>query len=265
MQVDFKILEEEEGFLAVDKPAGLLVHPTKPGGPPTLLDGLGQLLVYEIANGGQVGIVNRLDRETSGVVLAAKTAVAARELGRAMKSRSVRKLYVALCFGWPREERFEVDEPLRRVGEVVESKVWLKRGTGFGGQEAKTRFAVLQKFRNGAGEEFSLVAAEPETGRTHQIRVHLAHAGVPVVGDKLYARGEEWYLRFVDGGWTAEMEGVLRMRRHALHSLAMGFVFCGKEHLVISSLPADMASFLCGNGGEIPFILPPPWNQSVSA
>ncbi|MEI6340220.1 MAG: pseudouridine synthase, partial [Verrucomicrobiota bacterium] len=108
IQAEFRILGETEEFLAVDKPAGLLVHPTKPGGPRTLWDGVRELLGYELVNGGQVSIVNRLDRETSGVVVIAKTLAAARASGLAMQRREFRKEYLALVFGWPDWEEIEV-------------------------------------------------------------------------------------------------------------------------------------------------------------
>ena len=100
-QVEFQILDETEDFLIVDKPAGLLVHPTKPGGPKTLWHGVCELLRYELATGGQISLVNRLDRETSGIVLVAKNARAARLAGSAIQSGEVRKEYIALVFGWP--------------------------------------------------------------------------------------------------------------------------------------------------------------------
>ncbi len=108
-QADFHILGETADYLAVDKPAGLLVHPSKPGGPRTLWDGLRDLLGYELATGGQISIINRLDRETSGVVIVAKSAEAARTAGIAMQRREMKKRYLALVFGWPDWEEITVD------------------------------------------------------------------------------------------------------------------------------------------------------------
>ncbi len=222
--LEFTILDETEDLLVVEKPAGVLIHPTKPGGPRTLWDDARDLLAYEIANGGQVSIVNRLDRETSGVVLMAKTAAAAREMTMAMAAGRVRKEYLALVFGWPKRDRFEVDAPLRRLGEVAESAIWLKRGVDPGGAEAKTAFEVLERrerLASKGGGRYSLVRALPKTGRTHQIRVHLAHAGYPVVGDKIYGPDEQWYLRFIEEGWTKAMQEALWLPQHALHSAAL--------------------------------------------
>lgn len=238
-QVEFGILGETEDFLAVDKPAGLLVHPTKPGGPRTLWDGLCDLLGYELATGGQVSIVNRLDRETSGVVVVAKTARAARAAGLAMQRREVRKEYLALVFGWPDWEEREVDAPILRLGEVGPTAIWLERGVHPDGAPSRTRFRV-EHCGEWEGGRYALVRAWPLTGRTHQIRVHLAHVGFPVIGDKIYARGRHHYLHFVAGGWTPEMAGVLWLPRQALHCTDMGLTL-GEETLAWTApMPTDM-------------------------
>lgn len=238
-QAEFRILGETEEFLAVDKPAGLLVHPTKPGGPRTLWDGVRELLGYELVNGGQVSIVNRLDRETSGVVVIAKTALAARLAGLAMQRREFHKEYLALVFGWPDWDEREVDEPIIRLGEVAPTELWLERAVYPSGSPACTRFQVECRAES-AGRRFALVRAVPVTGRTHQIRVHLAHAGFPVLGDKVYARGRQHYLNFIATGWTPELEKALWLPRHALHCTRMEGE-CGSWH---SPLPDDLEQFL---------------------
>ena len=220
---DFRVLSELPELIAVDKPAGLLVHPTKPGGPRTLWDGLRELLSYELANGGHLAILNRLDRETSGVVVVAKTLRAARECVRCMERREALKEYEAICFGWPADDAFDMDLPILRKGEVEDSKVWLLRMAHPSGQPAQTVFRVLDRFSGTDRTRFCRVRAFPKTGRTHQIRVHLAAAGHPVVGDKLYARGEEWYLRFIENGWTPEHEAALFFPRHLLHATKIAF------------------------------------------
>lgn len=238
-QAPFRVLGETADYLAVDKPAGLLVHPTKPGGPRTLWDGLRELLSYEVAVGGQVSLINRLDRETSGVVLIAKSASAARAAGLAMQRGEIRKEYLAFVFGHPDWEAREVDAPIIRQGEVGESPVYLKRCVHPDGAEARTKFETVSRLTRPDGRRFSLVRARPLTGRTHQIRVHLAHAGHPVLGDKLYADGEGHYLEFVKSGWLPAMESALWLPRHALH--------CGMMALGETSwsapLAADLAAF----------------------
>lgn len=243
-QVEFGILGETEDFLAVDKPAGLLVHPTKPGGPRTLWDGLRELLGYELATGGQVSLINRLDRETSGIVLVAKSSVAARAAGIALQGGAFRKEYLALVFGWPDWEKRELDAPILRLGEVEESPVWLQRAVHPDGQSALTRFEVVSRHRRPDGENFTLVRAWPVTGRTHQIRVHLAHLGHPVIGDKIYGGDSRRYLDFIQDGWTPALEEKLWLPRHALHATRLSFALDGAAYDWGAPLPADFTKFL---------------------
>ena len=213
-------MAETPEWIVVDKPPFLLVHPKKPDGPKTLWDGLRDLLAFELANGGQISIVNRLDRETSGLVLVCKTAAAARRFHEAMKRREVEKEYLALVWGWPEHEAFTVDAPLLRQGEQLPTAIYLKRCVHPQGAEAVTRFRVEARFEKetSAGNRFALLRAFPQTGRTHQIRVHLAHAGHPIVGDKIYGPDERCYLEFIETGWTPSLEQRLLLPRHALHS-----------------------------------------------
>lgn len=236
------MLGETPDLLAVNKPAGLLVHPTKPGGPRTLWDGLRDLLGFELANGGQVSLINRLDRETSGIVLVAKSSRAARAAAMAMQEGKIKKSYLAIVCGWP-EPAFEVEAPIVRLGEVAESKIHLQRAVHPSGAPAHTLFRVLSRHERADGR-FALVAAEPLTGRTHQIRVHLAHAGHPVVGDKIYGPSPDCYLEFIRTGWTAALAGRLLLPRHALHSARITLDWNGAVAGWESGLPADMAGFL---------------------
>src|SRR5881227_2425024 len=113
----FTVIDETDDYIVVDKPAFLLTHPTKPDQRTTLWKELRELLAFEIANGGQVSIVNRLDRETSGLVLVAKTAAAARRFGLLMQERRLHKEYLAIVWGWPDWESKIVDAPLDRQGK----------------------------------------------------------------------------------------------------------------------------------------------------
>ena len=243
-QAEFEILDETEDFLAVHKPAGLLVHPTKPGGPRTLWDGLCELLGYELATGGRVSLVNRLDRETSGVLLVAKNARAARAAGMAMQQGGVRKEYVALVFGWPAWDEEIVDGPILRLGRVASSAVWLERTVHPLGAPAMTRFRVEKRLSLPQDRRFSVLRARPETGRTHQIRVHLASVGFPILGDKIYARGNHHYLDFIDRGWVEAMAAELWLPRHALHSARLCLKLYGQEFDWSSPLPGDMAGLI---------------------
>ncbi|HEY5741247.1 MAG TPA: RluA family pseudouridine synthase [Terrimicrobiaceae bacterium] len=243
-QVEFKILGETEDFLAVEKPAGLLVHPTKPGGPRTLWDDLRGLLGYELVTGGQISLVNRLDRETSGVMLVAKNSAAARAAGLAMQRGEVQKEYLALVFGWPEWEEKIIDNPIVRRGEVAPSRVWLERTVHPCGAAAVTTFRVEKRLRMAKERRFSLLRAWPQTGRTHQIRVHLSHAGFPLLGDKIYARGNCHYLTFIERGWTEQMAAALWLSRHALHSSRLQITVDGRPLEWISRLPDDLGELI---------------------
>lgn len=229
----------------MDKPPFLLVHPTKPDGARTLWKELRELLAFEIANGGQVSIVNRLDRETSGLVLVAKTSAAARKFGLLMQRRQMRKQYLAIVSGWPEWETKVVDAPLDRQGKYQESEIWLKQMIHPAGAAAQTEFRVERRFTKAVGrrnvDKFSLIRAIPHTGRTHQIRVHLASTGHPIVGDKIYGPDEQLYLRFIATGWTPELERQLLLPRHALHSAKLTI----QDDLEwTSELPPDLAEFI---------------------
>ncbi len=201
----------------VDKPAHLIVHPTNPGHPPTLWDGLRELLAYELANGGRLSIITRLDRETSGLVLVAKHREAARELSLAMERGELEKTYHALVWGWPGEDRFVIDAPLTRRGEIEPSRVWVRQVVHPSGRACRTEVRVERRFER-AGERYALLECRPRTGRMHQIRAHLHHAGFPIVGDKLYGPDEGCYLEFIETGWTPALEAVLKLDRQALHA-----------------------------------------------
>lgn len=241
---DFTIIDENDDFLVVDKPAHLMVHPSVPGNPPTLLDGLEALCSYELVTGGQLSLINRLDRETSGIVLVAKHKKAARDLSKAMERREFRKSYHAITWGWPEEDEFLVDGPLLRRGEVEESPIWVKQVVHPDGKESRTRFAVERRFEKATanGGRFALLRCFPETGRMHQIRVHAAHAGHPIVGDKIYGPDETCYLRFIETGWTADLECQLLLNRQALHASGLGW----REHEWSCGLPGDLAGFVEG-------------------
>jgi 23S rRNA pseudouridine1911/1915/1917 synthase len=205
------------------------------------------LLAYEIANGGQVSIINRLDRETSGVVLVAKTAAAARMFGLAMMQRQAQKTYAALVHGWPSWDETVLDAPLLRKGEVEPSPIWVKQTVHSAGSPCRTEFRAVERgWRVIESEElrFALVEARPATGRMHQIRAHLSHLGHPIVGDKVYGADERCYLEFMETGWTSDLQRRLLLRRHALHSRELKIEtgeFSGRWE---APLPAEFAGWI---------------------
>ena len=141
-----------------------------------------------------------------------------------------------------------MDIPLRRQGTVRPSRIWLKQTIHPDGFPARTRLEVVRRFERSGPDRpgrFSLVRAVTETGRMHQIRVHLASTGHPVVGDKIYGPDEACYLRFIETGWTPELSRVLLLDRHALHAHRLEFdALPGVRRRVEDPLPADMADFL---------------------
>jgi len=240
----FRILGETPDLIAVEKPPFLLVHPSKPGGPVTLWDRLRELLAYEIAGGGQVSLINRLDRETSGIVLVAKNAGSARSCTMAMARGEIAKEYLAIVTGWPQRDQWSVEDPILRLGEVEHSRIWLKRAVHPLGAPSHTDFAVLRRVTHPRHGPLALIHCIPRTGRTHQIRVHLAHSGHPVVGDKIYGPSQECYLEFIESGWSRSLGEQLWLPRHALHSCSLEVTLNGWGHHWKSSLPGDLSAFL---------------------
>ena len=236
---EFRVLYEDDGVLAVDKAAPLLTHPTGEKNEPTLWHGLHELLAYEVATGGQVSLINRLDRETSGITLVAKNAEAARELGKAMQARLLHKEYYAVVQGGPLWSAACCAEPILRMGDVAPTRIHVRQCCHPAGKECRTEFEVLSRCSG-----MALLRCRPYTGRMHQIRVHAAHMGHPLVGDKIYGGDESCYLEFIATGWTPELARRLILPRQALHACRLTFPWRGREITVESPLPDDMKQLL---------------------
>lgn len=238
-----RVIYESADFLIVDKPSGLLVHASKPSHVWTLAD-----WVISTGRAKSAHIINRLDRETSGLVLLARHEKSAGELGKTMIGQRMSKEYLAMVVGdGELPERGEVDLPLLRKPMKEEGDVWLKQEVvdtpeARSHRPALTTYVVLAR-RQMAEGNLSLVRAFPQTGRLHQIRVHLAHLGYPVVGDKLYGKHPEAYLEFARHGLTPEWEHKLGMARHALHASALSFEYQRRGYRFESSLPHDMKNY----------------------
>ncbi|MDP3851444.1 MAG: RNA pseudouridine synthase [Luteolibacter sp.] len=243
--VNFAVIDESVDWIVVDKPAPLIVHPANRKPEPTLLGGIEHLLVYEMENGASPAIVNRLDRDTSGLVIVAKHTAAARELGMIFERREVEKEYLAIVTGWPDADEWECDASIIRAGEIGPSPIWVRQIVHPAGKTCHTRFHVETRFKRGEGR-FALVRCFPETGRMHQLRVHLAHGGHPILGDKLYSGDGSEYLAWMEKGWTPTLQERLRLPRHALHAARLALPWRDCRVAWQADLPADLVAFIAG-------------------
>ena len=232
-EIPLAILYEDDALLVVDKPAGMVVHPAAGNPRGTLVNAL-QFHCGTLSTVGGLmrpGIVHRLDKGTSGLMVIAKSDEAHRHLSEQFKKRLVSKHYTALVHGDFREDEGVVDAPVGR--HPVERK---KMSTASRrGKAALTRWRVLERY--GA---FTLLEAKIETGRTHQIRVHLAALGRPVVGDSVYGGSR----RAVEA--PAVRAALKRLTRQALHAGRLSFTHpvTGREMTFESPLPGDMAEVI---------------------
>jgi 23S rRNA pseudouridine1911/1915/1917 synthase len=232
----FGILAEDEHFLAIDKPAGLPMHTTAKFWKNTLV-----ALLRERYPTEHLQICHRIDRETSGVLLIARTAQAASYLKKAFAQRRVKKTYLALVLGVPAQTGGTIDAPMR----LLDTRTHIKMGVEPDGLPAVTHYSVRTAFA-----QHALVEAFPETGRQHQIRVHLAHLGHPIVGDKLYGKGgEPAFMSYCDGGLTQELLELFDgLPRHALHAARLIFPHPVTEQpiTVECPLPEDLCDYMKG-------------------
>ncbi|KMQ50513.1 23S rRNA pseudouridine synthase D [Chitinispirillum alkaliphilum] len=233
-KLDLDILYEDSFFLAVNKPAGLVVHPGNGNPDRTLVNGL----VYhlgEISRGSAVerpGIVHRLDKDTSGVLIVAKSDEAHQRVSKLFCNREIKKRYAAFCIGAVPDTEGQIDSPLARS-----RKNPLKRSVDFkGGKPALTSYRLIKHKRG-----ISFLTLSPFTGRTHQIRVHSSHCGFPVLNDDLYGGGRERVLKFAPMDRPFAYSVLKCFSRHALHAFSLKFVhpFTFRPIEIKAPLPAD--------------------------
>ena len=232
----FEVLFEDEDVLAIDKPAGLPMHPTAKFWRNTLTALLRERYPHE-----RMQVAHRIDRETSGVLLVARHLDAASWLKRAFARRAVHKVYLALVKGHPPDAGV-IDQRIK----LLDTPTHLMMGVAADGLAAVTRFRVVRRFAAHA-----LCEALPETGRQHQIRVHLAAIGHPIVGDKLYGAGERMFMRSCDEELGPELLAAFDgLARHALHAHRLTFPHprSRAEMTIESPLPADLAAYVARLG-----------------
>lgn len=229
------VVDESVDYLVLNKPGDLVCHPTV-GDPYSSL--IGRIRMYLDEEPGSVPhFVNRLDRETSGLILISKRPERHKEFSLACEV--ARKAYLAVVQGSPAADQGVIDAAL---GPDTQSLVRLKQAVVPEGKSARTAWRVLRRFER-EGQPYALLAVRPETGRMHQIRVHLAHLGHPVVGDKLYGGDESCFLEALDHGWTPRLEEVLRVRRHLLSATELAVL----TYYWSIDPPEDIVSFVGGD------------------
>jgi 23S rRNA pseudouridine1911/1915/1917 synthase len=236
--VPLVIVHRDADLLVVDKPAGLVVHPGAGVRSGTLAHGLLHLdpRIAGVGGADRPGIVHRLDKDTSGLLVVARTARAHRALVEAMRRREVHRVYLALVWGDPRADSDTIAAPIARDPRERKRMAVARRG----GRDAVTHVRVLERFGVAA-----LVEARLETGRTHQIRVHLAHRRLPVVGDPVYG-GRKKALS--PDAARRSLVGTLlgSLGRQALHAsqLAFSHPVTGAPLRFHSALPEDLTRAL---------------------
>jgi 23S rRNA pseudouridine1911/1915/1917 synthase len=242
--VEIPILYEDDHLLAVDKPPGIPVHPTARYHKSTVV------MMLEAARGGErLRLSHRIDRETSGVLMLARTALADRLVKIQFEERdTVTKRYLAITWGWPEEDAFRVDLPLE-LDPDSKYKVKMRIAARGDGLHAATGFEVLGRRRSAEGRPYALVRCTLETGRQHQIRLHMKAVGCPLVGDKLYGPDDALFARGADHELTDDDRALLELDRHALHAAELELdhpIDEGRRVVVRSSLPPDLAAFWDG-------------------
>ncbi|MFC3615707.1 RluA family pseudouridine synthase [Lutimaribacter marinistellae] len=264
--IPLSVVYEDADLIVVDKPAGMVVHPA-PGTPSgTLVNALLHHCGADLSGVGGVkrpGIVHRIDKETSGLLVVAKSDAAHHGLAEQFAAHSVERVYRALCYGVPdagdprlrgvRGASFEAGNVLRLTTQIARHKTDRQKQavTFHGGKHAVTRARVIERF--GSPSVAALLECWLETGRTHQIRVHMAHAGHALIGDPVYGGKRKLPANALP---QAAQDAVQSFPRQALHAAVLGFnhPISGENLRFESELPADLTLLLLTLRGENPMV-----------
>ena len=244
--IPLDIVYEDDDLAVINKPAGMMVHvgagaTEDERNRGTLVNALLHHFNHLSEVGGELrpGIVHRLDKETSGLIIVAKNDVAHRKLALQFSKREIKKRYTALVHGWPEKDRGSINTPISRDA-IRRTRMTTK---GSGGRTAISHYEVRERIASIYGK-FALVDVRIETGRTHQIRVHMASIGHPVVGDSLYGAPKElkrWNMKAPPGS-----PGVIQLGRNFLHAAAVEFKQprTGTTLALEAPLPEELTVFL---------------------
>jgi 23S rRNA pseudouridine1911/1915/1917 synthase len=238
--LDFRVVHDDGALFVVDKPAGLPVHPTARYAANTFTSAVKVRFPER-----KIDPAHRLDRETSGLLACGGAPEWTKRLKRDFAQGRVAKTYLALAAGAPAADRFTVDAPLALTGA---SAVRVRMHVDAGGLPSVTEVEVLGRRAAPDGTPVALLACRPRTGRQHQIRAHLHHAGLPLVGDKIYGADETIFDRFTRRAMTDEDRAALRLSRHALHAWRLELPHPGSREPVVLEAPLapDLAAFWDG-------------------
>jgi 23S rRNA pseudouridine1911/1915/1917 synthase len=241
-EIPLDIVYEDDDLAVINKPAGMMVHAGAGATDEARNRGtLVNALLHHLANlsgvGGELrpGIVHRLDKETSGLIVVAKNDEAHRKLGAQFAAREVKKKYIALVHGWVKKDSGTINQSIRR-DPVRRTRMTVR---GEGGRTAITHYRVVRRIDSPQGK-FTLLHIKIDTGRTHQIRVHVAAMGNPVVGDTVYGAPKNPVLP------KADKSGSLTLGRNFLHAAELEFRHPRTEGLVslTAELPGELVEFL---------------------
>jgi len=235
--LEFGVLFDDGALLAVDKPAGLAVHPTARYSAHTFT-----ALARARFPDRKVDPAHRIDRETSGVLVCGSAPEHTTKLKGSFARGEAHKTYLALVEGAPAGDAFAVDAALALT---LASTVRVRMHVYPSGLPSRTRFEVIERRRGPGGAPITLLACFPETGRQHQIRAHLFHAGLPLVGDKIYGPDEAIFDRFTKHEMTDDDRARLRLARHALHAwrITLPHPVTGEPIRIEAPLAEDLAAF----------------------